>query len=520
LDLNRETIKIFDPACGSSEFLMEALKQLKARGFNGTVNIVGWDSSSTAISTSKFLLTYEKRGWGDFLNVNLKLVEDSLMEAWDNDYDCILMNPPFVSWEQMTSASRSATREALGNSFIGKPNQASAFFFKSINSLRHGGVIGSVIPSSLLTLDAYEHLRKNIYEIISLIIVGKLGNFVFEDALTDVSLIMGKKEDSAQSPLIVWAKNEKGTAAQAIQDLRKLQYQNTQNVIEKNYSIYQPTNFPINSLNWNITSFEDSEFFKRIERFVKDGRLVRVQDIFNVQQGIRTGFNDVFKISPFEYNLVPDNEAKYFRPVIDNDSIKRGKLIKNNYVWYPYNEDGLMIKTAEELIDSANYFYRNKLLPKKEKLSDRSGVGKWWTLTRPRNWQYRKRKGICSTEFGKSDSFAFDALGEFVVERGNAWISKKEFNDDFRFYFYLAIFSSSTFDKLLSVYSKQLLSGWDLGKKFTKNIPIPSVFSQDVVSSYAFEKLALLGMQLAKGELYSIYPIDEVLNSYIYPSSK
>ena len=61
LDLNKEIIKIFDPACGSSEFLIEALKQIKNKGYNGKVIIIGWDSSESAISTSKFLLNYEKK---------------------------------------------------------------------------------------------------------------------------------------------------------------------------------------------------------------------------------------------------------------------------------------------------------------------------------------------------------------------------------------------------------------------------------------------------------------------------
>ncbi|KAA6312789.1 hypothetical protein EZS27_036336, partial [termite gut metagenome] len=67
----------------------------------GSVQVIGWDSSESAVSTSKFLLQYEKRTQWDNekLDFNIKLVEDSLTEKWDNDYDLIVMNPPFVSWE-------------------------------------------------------------------------------------------------------------------------------------------------------------------------------------------------------------------------------------------------------------------------------------------------------------------------------------------------------------------------------------------------------------------------------------
>lgn len=51
-----DNLKILDPACGSSEFLLEVLKQLKSLGFDKKVEIHGWDISETAINISKFLL--------------------------------------------------------------------------------------------------------------------------------------------------------------------------------------------------------------------------------------------------------------------------------------------------------------------------------------------------------------------------------------------------------------------------------------------------------------------------------
>ena len=113
LDFSKPILKIFDPACGSSEFLVEALKQLHEKGYAGDVQLHGWDSSSTAFTTSNFLLNYEKRTvWEDKLKFNISLVEDSLTQNWNDDYDLILMNPPFVSWELMDRNSRDAVKEA------------------------------------------------------------------------------------------------------------------------------------------------------------------------------------------------------------------------------------------------------------------------------------------------------------------------------------------------------------------------------------------------------------------------
>jgi hypothetical protein len=518
LDTNKPSLKIFDPACGSSEFLTETLKQLNENGYTGDIQIVGWDSSQTAINTSKFLLTYEKRTiWGKRLNFKVKLVEDSLREKWDDDYDLILMNPPFVSWEQMDKNSRDSVKKVLNRNIKGKPNQAGAFFYKAVLSLNDTGVIGCVIPSSLLTLDAYQRLRNEIYDLMSINLIGKLGNFVFEDALTDASLIIGCKPKQNTVPFVLWTRNEKGIAPQALRALRKMYYSQSFKKADKDYSIYKPVSFPITKENWKPVSFQENELLKNIERFVYEGKLVKVADIFNVQQGIRTGNNKIFKISKEEYDVLPENEKKIFRPVIDNESVKNCKILKKNYIWYPYNEKGLVIKSEKQLIESVFTFYNAKLSPNKNILENRAGISEWWSLTRPRNWQFSKKEKFVSTEFGRSDSFAIDKEGIFAVERGNAWLPKKEFKDIDFYYFYLAIFSSPFFDKLLSIYSKQLLAGWDLGKKYTKDIPIPDANLTEVTDSLAYKQLAEIGKELSEGSFNLRTIADDILLKYFYP---
>jgi adenine-specific DNA-methyltransferase len=515
-------LKIFDPSCGSCEFLIEALKQLNENGYRGNIKIIGWDNSPTAVNTSTFLLNYEKRTiWHDRLEYEVRLVKDSLMEEWSNDYDLLLMNPPFVSWEQMDKDCRDAVKSILDKNNIGRPNQASAFFYKSIQSLSVDGAIGCVIPSSLLTLDAYQKLRNEVHELVSISIIGKLGNFVFEDAFTDISFIIGHKPKREVLPYILWTKNEKGIAQNALRDLRKMHYTGTYNVVESDYSVYQPLTFPITKENWKTISFQESELLKAIDRFLIEKKLVKIQDIFNVQQGIRTGNNPVFKISEAEYQQLPENEKVYFRPAIDNESIKSGQLLKRNYVWYPYNANGILIKTETALISGIPYFYDLKLHEAKEALVSRSrkDISNWWHLSEHRAWLRKKEPKLVSTEFGKSDSFAFDIGGEFVVERGYGWLPKKEFKEIEYYYFYLALFSSPFFDRLLSVYSRQLAGGewFDLGKKFTRDIPIPNVHNEEVRLSPAYNQLIDIGKELSNGRFHLRSVLDSILFKYIYP---
>lgn len=520
IDLKKPSLKIFDPACGSSEFLIEALKQLKQLNYPGKIEIIGWDTSETAINTSNFLLQYEKRTvWQENLKFSIIKVKDSLTENWKNDYDLILMNPPFVSWEQLSDKNlREAVKETLGSNFNGKPNQASAFFYKSVQSLSDSGVIGCVIPSSLLTLDAYKNLRNNINDLISINLIGKLGNFVFEDALTDVSLIIGQKPKGNFTPTVLWTRNEKGVVQNALRDLRKMTSSNQFSINQKDYSVFQPVKFPIIKESWKPISIKENELLKTIERFVFENKLIRVIDIFNVEQGIRQGVKDIFKISEYDYSNLPEIEKKYFRLVIDNGSIKNGSLFNKNYIWYPYNKNGMILKDETELSVNANSFYTKTLKPNESILKLRKGISEWWGLTRPRNSQFEKKPKLISTEFGKSDSFAFDKKGVFVVERGNTWTPRKTFNES-DYYFYLAVFSSNFFDKLLSIYSKQLAGGnwFDLGKMYTSQIPIPDVHLEEVKNSYGYNKLVEIGQELSNGNSYTKTLSDEILVKYFYP---
>lgn len=520
---NRTELKIIDPACGSGEFLIEVLKQLKELNYTGKVNITGWDSSESAIHTSNFLLQYEKRTiWNDNLVFSLNHVTDSLLEEWSNDYDLILMNPPFISWEQMNRNARESTNNIFQTTNLGKltrPNLASAFFYKAINSLNENGVIGCVVPSSLLTLDAYKKLRDECRDIITIDLIGKLGNFIFDDALTDVSIIIGHKPKENSSPLMLWVKNEKGKAHDALRDLRKMQTEEQQTVDEKYYSIYRPLEFPITKENWKVISINENKMIKSFRALIASEKLVTVSKLFSVKQGIRTGNNNIFKLDSDKFKNLPDIEKSYFKHAIDNSSIANGIILDNLYIWYPYDKNGLIILSEAELEEKVPTYY-SFLCEGKESLQSRARISsdKWWVLSEHRAWQREKTKKIISTEFGSSKSFAVDIEGKYNIERGYGWLPKKKFSND-DYYFYLAIFSSSFFDKLLSIYSKQLAGSniyYDLGNKYTKDIPIPNIFNEKIKSSNAYIRLKDIGHDMANDKPYSTNILNSTIEDYFY----
>jgi len=515
INLENPNLRILDPSCGSSEFLIEVLKQLKFLQYKGQITIVGFDSSVSAIETSSFLLHYENQTqWQGSIDLQIKLVEDSLSADWGVNNDIILMNPPFVSWEQLKNKeSRDLLKDILGESFTkGKPNQASAFFRKATQSLNESGVLGCVLPSSLLTFASYKKLRNEVGEILELKLLAKLGNYVFEDALTDVSLFLGKRPQSNAYPKVIWAKNKKGIVPEALREFRKLQINNESTKIEDNYNLYTPSTFGNSINNWKITSHSENLFLQGLKRFTKEGILTPTINIFSINQGALLGLQNVFTITRNEYDKLSTNERKYFRKSINTSSFNSGKIEINEYVWYPYNSKGLIIKSEEELLDLD--FAQERLFKFKEVLINRKGIKNWWELTRPRNWQFKLAPRLYSARFGGAKSFGFDKLGETVILEGNAFIPKIQFKEDY-FYFYLAIFSSEIYNNLLSIFSKPLLAGYDLGKIQIKDIPIPDVRKRDKdLPNYI--TLVLLGKELEKGNSSAKYLINQTVNMF-YP---
>jgi type I restriction-modification system DNA methylase subunit len=518
IDLKKGMLKIFDPACGSSEFLIETLKQLKNSNYKGKVKIIGWDTSSSAVCTSKFLLKYEQlTQWNNSdLDFEIKYVSDSLTEQWDNDYDLIVMNPPFVSWELLNKKDRDSISDVLGSLYRGKPNQAVAFFYKAAKSLKTNGVLGCILPTTLFTSDSYLSLRNEITECLSLNLLAKLGNYIFESALTDVSLKNKKKANVKPLPQLIWSKNEEGNASEVLVDLRKMEAKNQMIIDENKYNIYIPSRFPIVQDSWKIVSMEEEKFLNDVNRFVSTKQLVSVSDIFLVKQGIRTGNNQAFIISRKEYTEIPKSEKKFYRKVITNDSIKNGVLVLNNYIWYPYDSNGIIINSENEFKKIAPFSYK-RLIQFKNILSKeraRKDINTWWFLSEHRAWLRKGEIRLYSTEFGKSDSFAIDKTGSFVAERGCAWIPKKTFANTDDYYFYLSVFSSDTFDFLLSIYSKQIQAGYYLGQVYTKNIPIPNVFFQGIRESETYNRLVELGKELEAGNQYVTHSINDSIKIY------
>jgi len=514
LDKNLDRIRIFDPACGSGAFLQEALKQLKEQNFSGKIEVIAFDNSDMAVSTTKFLLSYEQRKqWDEQQMTYQVVVHDSVVTDWP-ECDLLLMNPPYIAMELMKdSETKDAVRETLKDLNIKKrPNMAAAFLYKAVKALGANGVLGTVLPSSLLLLEQYQSLREAVRSMCDLDIIAKLGNFAFSDALTDASIVIAKRQNPTHSiPLTVWCKNQEGVPFNAIRGLRKMQYDNLTSRIEDDYNIYTPSRFPVVGETWNTISMKDDKLVQQLKVRVGTGDLRPLSEVFIVKQGIITGIRDIFEISDIQYDNIPEKEKKLFRNIASSLTIEDGQIRKDSYLWYPYNKRGLIIETENQL-RQYEWAY-NWLEPHKPELLNRSGIRNWWEPTRPRTWQFEPNMRLCSKRFGNSSSFAI-ASPDFIIKDGNAFLFNSENAIKSDYYFYLAYFSSSTFEHLLSIFARTLMKGYDLGKRNIKDIPIVDVTeNQGIRTTYAYQKLVELAEMYSEG-----FPIKKEKFGYLVDS--
>ena len=472
----KSSLTIFDPACGSGVFLVEVLHQLRTLHYRGNIDIIGWDIDPVAIDMVDFVLQFEKREWKDKLQYKVKTVNSMLAEnVWPSS-DLILMNPPYNSWNNMSDEQREQANAVMNTSI--RPNMASVFYYRAAHSLKENGVIGSLMPTSFLTADSHASIRRATNILARPRLICNLGNFVFTSAMTDVSIIVSSNREDFKPVQMLWTKNVDDVTPVALRSLRR---ENNNPMISfasgKDYSIYYDDYASLMTRdNWMPLQADSLRLLSFIEERMKIGGLKRAEDIFDIRMGARTGINSVFIISKEEYKRIPNSERTYFRPSVDSASLHDGVLTPTNYLFYPYPENEKGFENETELKEKIPFIYQHFFKDKLDLLINRQlRNGKWWQLSRPGAWQFYPLAKIVSTEFGRAGSFAYDGKGEFVVERGMAWILDDKSAIEEKYYFYLAIFNSRFFNSLLQIYAHQLAGGefYNLEGKYVRSIPLP-----------------------------------------------
>ena len=509
VDLQATCIHVFDPACGSGEFLREAVRQLALRSYKGKVVITGYDISPPACLMARFGLAAEAAAFDGSLTVNIEC-RDALDGApWLKGADVCLMNPPFVSWMDMSASQRETVGRVLGETHAKRPDMASAFVRLAVDSLSPSAVIGAVLPASFLDGNSAAPLREFLLQHTTVELSARLGNqAVFSDVTVDPALLILKRHAShpqIDPTLLVWADHASGSSDQALRSLRRHETPQVPLCLEDhhNFSIYSVPSL-VSAKDWAPRPYASAQVMSAMSSGLVVG------DRFSVQQGTITGLNAAFLLDDLTYRALPKTEQQFFRPAVVNESIRNGQIIPGMWVFYPYGEGMPIIASEADLKKKLPVYFKTKLNPYRDALIQRARIteSNWWRLSEHRSWQVARRPKIISTYFGSAGSFALDRVGNLVVVQGYGWHPKREGLTEQHLVAIVATLNAPITNTLLAGVSNNLAGGqWNLSKRFVERMPL--IDAQRLAESL-IEPLSHIGEQMAKGEAWDIDALDHL----------
>ncbi|MGP8270887.1 MAG: N-6 DNA methylase [Terracidiphilus sp.] len=495
------SITIFDPACGSGEFLRESIRQLRISSFTGKINLIGWDISQAACDMASFVLAWEKDKDDQEVAYEISLADSMGQDPWPTGVDMLLMNPPFVSYEFLSREQRDSLKQVLGSLAVGRYDLSTGFVWKAVRALGPAGVIGSIIPSSFLEASATAGIRKEMSGEVRFNLIARLGSpLLFSDALVDAAVMVGQIGDGPNtSGIAFWADYRSSSTSAGLRELRRATANGLGDpIVKEGFSIYRDT-LGSSKESWAPRSYESVSLLRRLRA------LPKVNELFEIKMGARSGSLKTFEVSKQEWLAMPLNEQRFFRPAVVNESINFGALRDLTYIFYPYGDQ--RIENEHELELKVPNFYREKLKPAEASLlkrSSKSNPDRWWEMLRPRTWQFQKVPKIVSVSYGDKGSFAYDASGAYVVVQGYSWHPLNAVTGNRPLSprvarAYISLLSSDVMSSLLPAVSSQVQGGqWDLSARLLERIPIPNLFAQ--MDPLLFSKLAQLGLAIERAE--------------------
>lgn len=499
---------VLDPASGSGVFQQECLRELAREEDRGTVRLEAYDISDIANYITEFSLAQTKDDIEGGRGIEIVVRPgDSLRINWEHA-DLILMNPPFIPWKGMQLEQREAVEDCLGDHFRGQPDMALAFLHKAAASLKPGGVLAIVLPSALLDTESGKRVREQISESADIIAIGKFEGYTyFETSFLEPAFIVLRKRVSEDEPTppakIIIA--QEGAEDRALRILR-LAEQGEQRQDEQ-VEIFSVAPSYLQEGSWLPQRKAVYELRGTLERL----RLTKIGELFTVNQGVRTGDNAAFILSSDQLEGLPEGERAFFRPIAGQGTLRYGRLGYGFHLFYPYNSEGSVIASVEELRERMPEYFNRWLREREDKLSKRSSISEWWLPARPRSWQLERVYKLASTYFGASGSFAYDDTGDYVVVQGYAWfwrakVAPKEPHDLQATlhstplpWAYVALLNSPLFERVLSAYCPKVQGGqFNLSNRFVKDIPLPNLgdrrFPTDLLN-----ELESLGRRIYEG---------------------
>jgi tRNA1(Val) A37 N6-methylase TrmN6 len=364
--------KCLDPSCGCGAFLI-GLVEYYQKTFKKSVketikeNIYGSDILNYNVKRSKIILSL----FGLLNNENIEesdfniYNQDSLKADWENEFEIIVGNPPYVKFQDLSDDNRLYLIDNWKSIENGTFNLYFAFFELGHKLLTTNGKLGYITPNNYFTSLSALSLRQY---------------FLQNKCVTRIVDFRHKKVFDAQTYTAITFANKKANNS-ILFDKIKDEQSCSDFLISANGSPNYLENLDVSK--WRLLKTNEQENIKIIERIGTP-----IKQLFNIAVGIATLKDEVFFVdSVNEKNgfLTKTTENGTFliekeitRPVYKISKFKSQKDIENNTlrIITPYhtNSKNAVPILEEEFIAKYPKCYEF-LLSEKEKLEGR-GKGK------------------------------------------------------------------------------------------------------------------------------------------------
>ena len=314
---NKSLKTVLEPAFGLGIFSRTLIEK------KGNLKIKGFDIDETIFNEAK-------QYFESFKNVSLNL-EDYMYNGWNNKYDGIICNPPYLKFHDYDN--KQILQEVENNlkfKFNGFTNLYTLFLLKSIFQLKKDGRIAYIIPSEFLNSDYGKLVKEYLLKTKSLrhLFVIDFKENVFDGAMTTASILLLANDNNNSEVNI--------TTIDSKSDLQ---------LIEEYIKSYPKAkgefNFKPNELDPNIKWRQ----YYQLQSSINYKNLVPFSTFAKVVRGIATGANEYFtfkkskaeKFSIPNENLLPcickakDIKGHFFTTTDFNN------LVQNDELTYLFN---------------------------------------------------------------------------------------------------------------------------------------------------------------------------------------
>ena len=181
----RKKADVLEPAFGLGVFTC-SMRKLEVQ-----VKVVGYELDATIYN---YGIGNVAQAGSDVYIYN----EDYLRASWNEKYDVIICNPPYLKFHDYDNASLvPLVNSQLGVHLNGFTNLYTLFLLKSISQLREGGRLAYIVPSEFLNSDYGVEVKRVLLEsgVMRHVVVVDFTQCAFDDALTTACILLCHKSE-------------------------------------------------------------------------------------------------------------------------------------------------------------------------------------------------------------------------------------------------------------------------------------------------------------------------------------